>query len=634
MDILRGHLLLLTLLAVTAYEDSEMISQREVVPTELLDMLKQGLLVPDSTVRKKGPSISPKSMGPSIPFPLAQPTTDNILAICHYSNIRPRYTEDMLPGGFGYLHRQASAINQLESWFTVCCSNGTQDEEMTQCCAQQAWEKSLANFCNEEFSIKTRHYHCCKQNGQERWDCFKEEAPDPLYQPIVLGDEVPITLPSTIQDFDFNPSICKMTSVSEPISHTKPVNKPPTPQISLQGLPAFKPFSTRPSISFPLAFPNISNIFDICQHRSQRPQHSKETLPSRGFDYLHRQANAVNQLESWYTVCCANGPQVDEQTLCCAQQAWEKSLSDFCEEEFRIKTSHYHCCRRYGTQRWDCFKKEALYMSYHPVKSSGQEIVTMYPVTPQGFVFNPSSCQNTSISEKPVTMLPISFPPGRPNSGNFRPICVFRKYRPHYSTDCLPHKGYERFSYRLKTINGLEKSFRQCCKEKNDGQRCAEEKWKKMVDKFCNYEKKFQENQFECCKKQKGQEQYDCFSATAPNPDYMILNEPIQIGPFLSEFCDVYTDIQKMNLFPVDELTKKCCSPVLTEEATECLQMQLDDIVDAACRTDDLSLTKVRQNCCKKTGQRRSKCLTNMILQKISKAKNMRSNHRICPAYT
>ncbi|KAI5106242.1 extracellular matrix protein 1 isoform X2, partial [Silurus meridionalis] len=309
-----------------------------------------------------GPSISPKSMGPSIPFPLAQPTTDNILAICHYSNIRPRYTEDMLPGGFGYLHRQASAINQLESWFTVCCSNGTQDEEMTQCCAQQAWEKSLANFCNEEFSIKTRHYHCCKQNGQERWDCFKEEAPDPLYQPIVLGDEVPITLPSTIQDFDFNPSICKMTS----------------------------------------------------------------------------------------------------------------------------------------------------------------------------------------ISEKPVTMLPISFPPGRPNSGNFRPICVFRKYRPHYSTDCLPHKGYERFSYRLKTINGLEKSFRQCCKEKNDGQRCAEEKWKKMVDKFCNYEKKFQENQFECCKKQKGQEQYDCFSATAPNPDYMILNEPIQIGPFLSEFCDVYTDIQKM----------------------------------------------------------------------------------------
>ncbi|KAI5618155.1 extracellular matrix protein 1 isoform X1 [Silurus asotus] len=482
-------------------------------------------------------------MSPSIPFPLAQPTTDNILAICHYSNLRPRYTKDMLPGGFGYLHRQASAINQLESWFTVCCSNGTQDEEMTQCCAQQAWEKSLANFCNEEFGIKTRHYHCCKQNGQERWDCFKEEAPDPLYQPTVLGDEVPITLPSTIQDFDFNPSICKMTSVSEAISHTNPVNKAPTPQISLQGLPAFKPFSTRPSISFPLAFPNISNIFDICQYRSQRPQHSKETLPRRGFDYLHRQANAVNQLES-----CT--------------------------------------------------------------------------------------------SEKPVTMLPISFPPGRPNSGNFEPICVFRKYRPHYSTDCLPHTGYERFSYRLKTINGLEKSFRQCCKEKKDGQRCAEEKaciyisWKKMVDKFCNYEKKFKENQFECCKKQKGQEQYDCFSATATNPDYMVLNEPIQIGPFLSEFCVVYTDIQKMNLFPVDELTKKCCSPVLTEETTKCLQMQLDDILDAACKTEDPSLTKVRQNCCKKTGQKRSKCLTNMILQKISKAKNMHSHRRICPAYT
>lgn len=79
------------------------------------------------------------SMIPSIPFPLARPTTGNILAICHYSNLRPRYTRDMLPkSGFGHLYRQASAVNQLESWFSVCCSNGTQDEEMTLCCAQQA----------------------------------------------------------------------------------------------------------------------------------------------------------------------------------------------------------------------------------------------------------------------------------------------------------------------------------------------------------------------------------------------------------------------------------------------------------------------------------------------------------------
>lgn len=64
---------------------------------------------------------------------------NNILAICNYSKLRPRYTKGILPqNGFGYLYRQASAVNQLESWFSVCCSNGTQDEEMILCCAKQA----------------------------------------------------------------------------------------------------------------------------------------------------------------------------------------------------------------------------------------------------------------------------------------------------------------------------------------------------------------------------------------------------------------------------------------------------------------------------------------------------------------
>lgn len=83
-----------------------------------------------------GRYIPPDRVASSIPFPLARPTTNNILAICQYNNLRPRYTKDKLPE-YGYLHRQADAINQLESWFAVCCSNGTQDEEVTLCCAQQ-----------------------------------------------------------------------------------------------------------------------------------------------------------------------------------------------------------------------------------------------------------------------------------------------------------------------------------------------------------------------------------------------------------------------------------------------------------------------------------------------------------------
>lgn len=83
--------------------------------------------------------ITPYSVDQSVPFPLARPNMNNILAICQYSNLRPRYTKDMLPrNGFGYLHRRTDAINRLESWFTVCCSTCIQDDEMILCCAQKA----------------------------------------------------------------------------------------------------------------------------------------------------------------------------------------------------------------------------------------------------------------------------------------------------------------------------------------------------------------------------------------------------------------------------------------------------------------------------------------------------------------
>lgn len=83
----------------------------------------------------------------------------------------------------------------------------------------------------------------------------------------------------------------------------------------------FSPRSMRPSITFPLAPPTTSNILAICQYSNQRPQYPKETLPTSGFGREHRQAMSVNQLESWYSVCCANGTQDVKQTLCCAQQA-------------------------------------------------------------------------------------------------------------------------------------------------------------------------------------------------------------------------------------------------------------------------------------------------------------------------
>ncbi|XP_053092843.1 extracellular matrix protein 1 [Pangasianodon hypophthalmus] len=653
MASLRGHLLLFMLLAVTASEDYVTLQREIGLPTELLDMLKQLPVGPEVTVGQKGPCIKPCSMDLSIPFPLARPTIENILAICRYSNLRPRYTEDMLPkSGFGHLYRQASAVNQLESWFTMCCSNDTQDEGLTLCCAQQAWDKSLSNFCEEEFSIKTSHYHCCRKNGPAKWDCFEKEAPDPLYQPPGHQE------PNTIQGFAFNSSSCQKTSVSEIMPRPEMVTEPSTlrwaeQRIVIPPIPVSSgeeevlwiasdyvssPQSMRQSISFPLARPTTANILAICQYSNQRPRYLKERLPRSGFGYLHRQASAVNQLESWYTVCCANGPHDDVLTLCCAQQAWEKSLSAFCEEEFTIKTNHYHCCKEDGPAKWDCFEKEASDTSYRPY---GHEKLLKSSLGLQVFDFDHNRCQKTSISgvdsiamtERMVETLHINFPPGRPNSHNIAPICGFHKNRPRYVTSCLPRTGFEWFAHQLKAINGLERSFGQCCKKSKDLQACAERKWKEMVDKFCKAEEKIQVNQFECCKKQRGEEQYDCFSTAAPNPDYMVLNEySLDIPPSLDMFCVAYPHLQKMKHLPftVDEMAEQCCI-LGRDKMSTCLQIQLNNLLDDACNAGNPSLAQVKRKCCKKNAKGHSKCLTKLLLDNIAKATRVKLNPRKCP---
>lgn len=45
------------------------------------------------------------------------------------------------------------------------------------------WTKALDLFCEDEFSVKTRHYHCCKLKPQARSNCFETEAPNPSYGP-------------------------------------------------------------------------------------------------------------------------------------------------------------------------------------------------------------------------------------------------------------------------------------------------------------------------------------------------------------------------------------------------------------------------------------------------------------------
>ncbi|XP_016105532.1 extracellular matrix protein 1-like [Sinocyclocheilus grahami] len=173
-----------------------------------------------------------------------------------------------------------------------------------------------------------------------------------------------------------------------------------------------------PEVDFPPAFPNKGNLEDICQFSKTPVRYPKDMFPQDGFGHEYRQADAINKLQSWYGVCCGIYGTQEEQ-ICCAEQAWKKSLAAYCFQEFTIKTSHYFCCKKSRKARWSCFDKEA----------SG-------------------------------------FPPGRPDSSNIAHICAHHKIRPRYMPKCLPRTGYGWLIRQSKAINVLEREYNQCCEEK------------------------------------------------------------------------------------------------------------------------------------------------------------------------
>ncbi|XP_053303482.1 extracellular matrix protein 1 isoform X1 [Pleuronectes platessa] len=120
-----------------------------------------------------------------VPFPPARPTAQNLAAICHQGQGRPRYPASFFPrSGSSHFRRRGDAINRLESWFQSCCS-GQASEQSHQilCCAQQAWKQALSQFCVEEYSTMTAAYLCCRSQGDARWTCFDSELPNPDYSP-------------------------------------------------------------------------------------------------------------------------------------------------------------------------------------------------------------------------------------------------------------------------------------------------------------------------------------------------------------------------------------------------------------------------------------------------------------------
>ncbi|XP_043089360.1 extracellular matrix protein 1-like, partial [Puntigrus tetrazona] len=305
-------------------------------------------------------------------------------------------------------------------------------------------------------------------------------------------------------------------------------------------------------------------------------------------------------------------------------------LSAFCTEEFSIKTSHYFCCKKKGKARWSCFDKEASDTSYHVVSEDSNANTQKI----QGFKFNPSACKGSLVASpkalmKQTAVPSISFPPGRPDSSNIAHICAHHKMRPRYVPKCLPRTGYGWLVRQSKAINILEREYNQCCKEKRGEQRCAEKKWKRMVDRFCKDEKKAKGRQFECCGKKKGEELYSCFAVSAPDPEYRSTEgelSPPSAPPTLQDLCHTHTAIQSMKGFPfsVDQMVDRCC-PLVLEERPACIEAELDMHLNDVCEAE-----LAKPHCCAPKIKNRVKCATKLLLRYIGKA-DKDSRRKNCP---
>ncbi|XP_012673714.1 extracellular matrix protein 1-like [Clupea harengus] len=142
--------------------------------------------------------------GPFVPFPPAQPSQENLDALCTQGGSRPRYPSSFFPkSGYGHMRRCGSAVNRVESWYSVCCA--VEKESQKLCCAKQAWEYVLKVFCREEYGVKGLPHECCEESGASRLSCFEREAPNASYQPTpdYTALEVPVDL-----EFAWDPKTC------------------------------------------------------------------------------------------------------------------------------------------------------------------------------------------------------------------------------------------------------------------------------------------------------------------------------------------------------------------------------------------------------------------------------------------
>ncbi|KAM3873319.1 extracellular matrix protein 1 [Diretmus argenteus] len=356
-----------------------------------------------------------------------------------------------------------------------------------------------------------------------------------------------------------------------------------------RGRPMFGPrsFGGPPSVEYPVEFPpgrpTATNLQAICVYGDLRPSYPDTYFPQSGFGQQKRRAEAVNNAESWFSVCCkGNQTWEEEVTLCCATQVWRLAVDSFCEDDLSVKDRHYHCCKKQGGDRLKCFQSDAPNPTYQPT----QEVPVPPISSAQPFHFDPRTCQRTKSTphsvrgkkaRKPLPTTPrtvdISFPPGRPTATDIEALCQNRKLRPRYDLKCLPRKGYGWLARQSKTINRLEKGFKQCCKRQQDVFTCADGKWCEEMDRFCR-EDKGGKVHFPCCEKPEGEERYDCFQARAPHLGYDVDSAAATVeNASLSQICETHKIIKKKFPvgFPLQSFVNQCC-PLSSDQRSPCIK--------------------------------------------------------------
>ncbi|XP_007556201.1 extracellular matrix protein 1 isoform X1 [Poecilia formosa] len=402
-----------------------------------------------------------------------------------------------------------------------------------------------------------------------------------------------------------------------------------------RGRPSFRPRAFPPPQSYPVQFPlgrpTPDNIQAICVYADHRPRYPDSYFPRSGFSKQRRMATAVNNAESWFSACCkGNQTWGTEGTLCCATQAWEQSVQLFCEEDSSVKDRLYECCRRRGMSRLSCFNDDAQNPNYNP----SQELPVEEIGSSENFHFNLNNCPRIRMSpssiralggEKPEINAPtspkidINFPPGRPTADNIESLCGNRKRRPLYTTKCLPRSGYELLARQVKTINRLEKRFKQCCKKKKGALNCAEHRWREELNRYCSVN-----GRQECCQTD---DHYSCFQSLSSDPLYNTTSAAEE--PTLNKMCD--TQIID-NRLPVGFQLKTQCCPLPEQDRNSCFELNLVEMSQILCSSNK-SHSPVVRRCCKMTlHEEIQQCLSKNVMKAITKAtKKGQKKKKICP---